>query len=295
MRQHLLTACALTALAPLACGEERQPRLICHNSNCVEPAEPTEDDTLEALEASLALEDDAGRPLIDGMEIDTFWYGEGERCLFAHDLAHVDESADAPEAVDAINAHLIARRAAGAPLTRDGTGRFAVFIELKGHVGESKAEKHSAAQRAQHASCVLGLAASLDAAAQANDYTLELVFTSFEPELLAALRADEDFATLEASSASQIRLGALQGIPRPLDSQTRPLEDFSDELGVEVASVHPHWTRHAALQNISSRGWMLGLWMFSVVPETYDAIERYQPDYITTSEARALAGWLERR
>jgi hypothetical protein len=46
---------ALGLILSLACGEKTTPLIVCHNSNCVEPPEPKEDDSLEALQASLQL------------------------------------------------------------------------------------------------------------------------------------------------------------------------------------------------------------------------------------------------
>ena len=60
------TTLAVGGLLALGCNAppEERPLLICHNSNCVEPPAPEEDDTLEALEASLALEDATGLPFV---------------------------------------------------------------------------------------------------------------------------------------------------------------------------------------------------------------------------------------
>ena len=293
--RQLLLACAYTCAfgALLGCGPEHQtPRIICHNANCVEPANPDEDDTVASLTASLKLVDEADRPLIDGLEIDTFWDGARERCLFAHDLNDPDSATDAPVATGLINAHLDAR--GQRPLTRQG-GPFAVFIELKGHVGPSKAEVHSPEQRRSHAACALALASELERAAQARDRPVEVSFTSFDPALLQALVSDQAWPALAASPWASLKLGLLVGIPKPLDSQTKPLSSVPPELKLDMVSAHPHWVQRATLAAIGASGWELNLWMFSAVPETYDAIRRYEPQSITTSEARTLAGWLDQR
>ena len=90
---------ALLPLAILLAGllgcDRARPILICHNANCVEPADPEADDTIESLRASLALEW-AGKPAMDGIEIDLIWDRIGDRCLFAHDLRRRDLSLAAP-------------------------------------------------------------------------------------------------------------------------------------------------------------------------------------------------------
>ena len=133
---------------------------------------------------------------------------------------------------------------------------------------------------------------TLAESAERAGYELEFVYSSFGPELLRALRDDPALAVLQAGRA-RVRLSILQGIPRPLDSQTQPLDRFDADLGVDLINVHPHWARSSDLQAYASRGFELGYWMFSLVPETLVAIRAHQPTYVTTSEARALTEWLE--
>src|SRR5688500_3488493 len=96
---------SLAAAAALAgCVDRpRDTRVMCHNANCVGPADPSRDDRLDSLAASLALTYD-GRPLLDGVEIDVFWHGASARCLFAHDQNDVSGAADARDAARAIAA-----------------------------------------------------------------------------------------------------------------------------------------------------------------------------------------------
>jgi hypothetical protein len=279
------------AVFATACAEEYTPRIICHNSNCVEPTNPDLDDTVDALRASLALVDENNRPFIDGLEIDTFWYGEQDQCLFAHDLAKPDEAVVAQEAVDIINEHLRTRRQQGLRLTRQAE-TFSVFIELKGHVGLSKSEKHTPEQRVAHVDCAIGLAESLSRNATDHGFGLEIVYMSFDPDLLLGLRNHPGFAALDTGNID-LKLTILQGIPRPLDGQTLPLNEFPAEIGAQVVSVHPHWTRDTDLNVYDSMGLELSYWMFDVVPETLDAIRRHRPAYITTNEARLMARWLD--
>jgi hypothetical protein len=295
---NMTALAALSLLASVSAGcssnvGDYSPRVICHNANCVEPADIDEDDTPAALRESLELVDDEDRPLIDGVEIDTFWFGEEERCLFAHDLNNLETASDFDVPVNIITQHLEARALQGKPITRSAD-RFSVLVELKGHVGTSKSEKHTEEQRLEHVGCAVNIAQRLAASAAVANYKLEVIFTSFDPALLIDLSEDEGFQILRDGDRITARLGVLAGVPKPLDSQTQPIDAFPEEAGIDFASVHPHWTRHASIRAYESRGWSLGLWMFSIVPETLDAIEVYRPDYVTTSEARALTRWLER-
>lgn len=294
MRRSTIARTALGVLlscVAVACGPDQPaPRIICHNANCVEPVDPDQDDTIATLTASLALQDDQGKPLIDGVELDTFWYGEQERCLFAHDLNNLESATDAMAPVTLLNAHLAQR--AQAQQTRSGQD-FSIFIELKGHVGALKTEQHTSAQLAAHASCALSLASALADGALARGQHVEVVFTSFVASLLEALTQDPAWGGLQGRAELSVKLGILLGIPKPLDSQSQPLDRVPATLPLDMVSAHPHWLRRDTLGAIQSQGWALSLWMFNAVPETYDAIWRYQPPYITTSEARTLAGWLD--
>ncbi len=292
-----MTLCPLALAITLSSCTQKvdPPRLICHNANCVEPANPAQDDTVDALTASLALVNDADRPLIDGVEIDTFWFAEESRCLFAHDLGDLESAQDVELAVNLITSHLETRQQAGLPLTRLEQGPFSIFIELKGHVGVSKSEKHSPEQLTDHATCAAMIGTQFATHALEQGYALELVYTSFDASLLAELAKQPAYIDIETSTTAVTKLGYLQGVPAPLDSQSKPFDTIPADLEIDMLDVHPHWTRHSTLEAAESMGWELALWMFSVVPETYDAIDRYQPHYVTTSEARALSGWLEQR
>ena len=281
---HALLYFALSVIA--GCTDDYDPLLICHNANCVEPANPAEDDSIEALRASLALTR-AGRPVIDGVEVDTFWFGAEDRCIFAHDLES-DTDIEATRAAEVLNEALLARLDSGKPLTRTGAP-FALFVELKGHVG-SEAELHTSAQRTAHAACAMELATIVADAAAAREHEVEIAFTSFEPALLTAVTSSPAYPAL--ADAATIRLGALQGIPAPLDGQSRPLDRFGPE--VDFVDIHPQWVTESELQAYASRNWDLAYWMFSVTPETFDAIERDRPRWITTSEATTFARWLDR-
>jgi hypothetical protein len=277
-------------LVPLAC-DRPTPRVVCHNSNCVEPTNPTADDTLEALDESLALVDADDVPFIDGIEIDIFWRGEDDTCIYAHDLSGDHEPVEASVPVARINDHLAARAAAGAPTTNDG-GPFLVYVELKAHVGESKSEKHSPEQLVQHASCGIDVVTGLATGAAAAAVPMRVVITSFDPALLSAVADDPRWAAMPAGGVT-FGLGAIQGPPPPLDTVTVPLAEFAD-VPLTDATVHPHWLRRGELNGLRDRGLAIGFWMFQAVPETFDAIERIRPDIVTTSEATLMQRWLKR-
>ncbi len=271
---------ALVAFAAAAC-EVPSPRLICHNGNCAEPTDPARDDTIEALLESLDLEH-AGRPAIDGIEIDTFWRGSDDTCLYAHDL-------DAPQmTVATAPADELARWfARSGPLTF-GAGPFHVSIELKAHVSTDKASRHDAAQRVAHARCAWDLYRILDAAAVAHQRDVEITFSSFSPDLLRAVIAERPPTT-----ATPVGFGSIYGIPPPLDSQTVPLEDYTG-IPLTVIEIHAQWITDAQAEAVRIEGVDLVLWMFSVTVETLAAIETHRPDMIVTSEARLMRRWLER-
>jgi hypothetical protein len=282
----LLSAC----VAELPAGYD--PLLICHNSNCHDGPNVDEDDNLDSLEAGLELVLDDGRPAIDGIEIDLFWRGADDTCIYAHDLDQVDV-ATAVAPADLIVQHLIRRRDEGVAQT--ATGRpFTVFVEVKGHVGDSKSDKHTPEQRALHAACAIEVIERMAIPAESEAIELNVIVTALDPVLLADVARAVREAGREDTPFVHVGFGALFGVPPPLDSQSQPMADFPDEIGIELASVHPHWISRANLQAIHSRGWDLGYWMFSTVPETYGAIRRDRPTSITTNEAATLNAWMGR-
>lgn len=282
----------------VGCVDQYEPRVICHNSNCLEPAEPENDSTFERLEASLELVDEeTGRPPVDGMEIDTFWWGAQERCLVAHDLNHADSddeaqqwAVDATKAVDAINDVLARRADEGEALTRRAD-EYTFLIEMKGHVEASKDTAHSQRQLERHAACAVELGQLAIDRADDHGYDIEIIFMSFAPALLEATANSPGFSLLEEGD-HRIRLSAIQGLPRPLDTQSESLDDYPVDIGIDMVSVHPKWTRNTDRQAFESRNWELGYWSFDLVPEILDSIKSHQPGYITTSQAPSMAAWL---
>lgn len=281
MRPRSSHGLALLIVAASGCDNPRPDSLvICHNANCVEPTDPEADDTLAALDESLSLTFQ-GRPLLDGVEIDTFWKGDEDICLYAHDLENA-ERVPAEEVALALADHF----ATPGPLTYSDRP-FQIFIELKGFVGISESDKHSPAQRDLHAACAWSVYQVIADAAIDEDREVEVVFTSFEPALLVALRRQEP-----AAPAIRVRFGAIQGIPVPLDGQTDPLDTYS-ESGIELVEMHPVWMLDGQYEAIQSADLELVFWMFEATAEIFAAIDRYEPAMIETSEARLMRGWLE--
>lgn len=269
-------------MVALAACERPTTLVICHNANCAEPVDPQNDDTLEAMRESLALEYD-GRPAIDGVEIDSFWRGADATCLFAHDL----EEAEMTPAMDAANelaAHLATQPT---PLTFSGQP-FRVLLELKSHVAADTAARHTPEQRDLHAQCAWQMYTAISDAAVGNGHEVVVIFSAFAPELLRAMTANQPAAT-----PTPFRFGAIQGVPAPLDDQTRPLADYAGiELG--MIEVHNQWLLDGQLDAIESYGVDLAFWMFAATVETFAAIDQYEPALVVASEAQLVRRWLER-
>lgn len=282
---------AVAAALPIGCTPY-EPLVLCHNSNCTEPANPDEDDTVASLNESLALRY-GGRPLLDGVEIDTFWAGDTQTCLFAHDLP--GESAERVSAMvpaALVAEYVVAHARDDSGLTRSG-GPFTLHVELKSRVGVTAAQRHSDAQREAHADCALDVAREVQRGAEAAGADVEVVFSSFAPELLATLVSRPSWPTdKRLGPRVGLRVAALQGIPLPLDRQSVAIGEFGPE--VDMVMAHPHWVRDGAWEAYRSRNWDVCFWSFSAVVETLDAIETYRPKWVTTSEANFFVRWLER-
>ncbi len=273
-----LGALALVVGAGAAC-DRPTATVICHNANCTRPA-PERDDTIEAMRESLALEF-AGRPVIDGIEVDTFWRGADDVCLYAHDLDR-----DQTPALEPAN-ELAAYFARTGPITF-ADAPFRVFLELKSHVSVDKSDRHTPAQRALHARCAWAVYTIIADAAVANDREVELHFSAFAPELLTAV-IDETPET----TAIPYHFAAIQGVPAPLDNQTRPLGDYAG-VPIDMVEFHNQWILDAQYEAVRSLGLDMGVFMFSATVETFAVIEHYEPRYVVTSEALLLRRWLER-
>jgi hypothetical protein len=270
------------AVALLGACDRPDVLVICHNANCVEPTDPANDDTIPALRESLALEID-GLPAIDGTEVDAFWRGSDGACLFAHDLDG-ERTTLMSQAAEELAAHITS----GRQLTHTSGKPFRIFFELKAHVGVEKTERHTPEQRALHAQCAWSVYDTIANAAVAAGQDVELVFSSFEPKLLS-----EVVAAAPAAPPIPYKLGAIYGIPKPLDSETRPLSDYAG-IPISIVEMHPQWIHDAQHEGVLSSGVELQLWMFSATTETFAAIEQYEPQMVVTSEARLVRRWLRR-
>jgi hypothetical protein len=274
----------VTVLAVLGACDRPTALVVCHNANCVEPADPLKDDTLDALRASLAIEHE-GRPAIDGLELDTFWRGADGACLYAHDIA--DNNENTPASAPAME---VATYLAGSGPVTFGNAPFQVLIELKSHVSVDTQDRHTPEQRQLHARCAWDLYRIISTAAVANDRAVEIELQAFAPELIQALIDNQPTA---ADAPTPFRYGAIQGVPTPLDDQTRPLGDYGS-LPISIVEFHNQWILDAQYEQILDRDPPVdvALFMFSATVETYAAIEQYEPSYIVTNEARTFRRWL---
>lgn len=140
--------------------------------------------------------------------------------------------------------------------------------------------------RALHARCAWDVYAIIAAAAVANARDVEFVFEAFAPELLRAVLDERPAAT-----PVRFRLAAVQGVPAPLDDQTRPLGDYRG-LPIEIVEYQAQWFRDAEYEAVRSLGAELSFFMSSATVETFAIIEQYEPAHIVTSEARLFRRWL---
>jgi hypothetical protein len=265
---------ALSLLALLAC-DRPSTLVICHNSNCAEPTDPENDDSIAALTESLALEVD-GVPAIDGTEVDLFWRVTDDTCIFAHDLVNAKGEL-ASEAATVIATHLAAPG-----------GKFHLFIEAKDFVDAAKTVHHTPEQRRLHARCVWDFYKSVSDAALANGRDLDVFIASFGPEMLK-----EIIAQTPPSLPFPVRYEAFYGIPRPLDSETRPLSDYAG-IPITFVEMHSQWINDAQYEGLISSGIDVGFFMFSATEEHFAAIRQYEPIIVNTSEARLMRRWLAR-
>ncbi len=254
--------------------------VICHNANCVEPTNPEADDTLPAMRESLALQI-GGKPAIDALEIDSFWRGTDDTCLLAHDLV-VPSNTLITEA-----ATLIAEHITTAPeLTRSG-GPFRIYLELKTKTDPAESVFHTSEQRMLHADCAWGVYDTIADAAMVSGQNVEVVFSSFSPDLLRQV-----IARTPPTTPIPYKLDTFFGIPKPLNSETSPLDKFAG-IPLDIVEIHPQWIHDAQYEGLRSLGVEIVFWTFSASVETFAAIEQYEPVAVGTSEAQLLVRWLE--
>lgn len=273
---------ALGVALAIGCTEPR-PLVICHNANCGEPTDPERDDTLPAFRESLALEE-GGRPAIDGIELDSFLRGSDNACLYAHDVSNTAESTPATAPAQELAAHF---KKEGPITFADGT-TFLVLLELKAFVSADTKDRHTPEQRMLHARCAWDIYKIVSDAAMEANRDVEVEFQSFAPELLQAV-----ISAKPASTPTPYSFGAIQGVPSPLDDQTRELRDYTG-LPITDVQFHPLFMQTAQHEAVLRSGARLSFFWFSTTSEVFAAIRKYQPFAVDTSEARLMRRWLER-
>src|SRR5437868_13079258 len=226
-------AVAAAALAFAAgCGQPNT-LVICTNADSGEPTDPARDDTLPAFRESLKLEE-GGRPVIDGIELDSFWRGSDNVCLYAHDPSDFAENTPAFAPAQELALHF----AQPGPISFSDQP-FLVLLELKAFVGTSTKDRRTPEQRVLHAKCAWNIYKIVSDAAAANGRDIVVEFQSFAPELLRAV-----IDTAPGDKPVPYTFGAVQGVPSPVDDQTRPLRDYSG-LPITDVQVHPLWLQDA--------------------------------------------------
>ena len=273
--------CLALAMVVAAC-EQPHPLVICHNANCGEPTDPERDDTLPAFRESLALEED-GRPVIDGIELDSFWRGVDDVCLYAHDVSNFAENTPATAPAIELAQHF----AKPGPITFGDTP-FLALLELKASVSANTKDHHTPAQLALHAQCAWDIYKIISDAAIANHREVTVEFQSFAPELLRAV-----LDNAPAQTPTPFILGAIQGVPSPFDDQSRPLSDYTG-LPITDVQFHPLWMLDAQHEAALTSGAEVSFFWFSTTSEIFAAIRRYQPFAVDTSEARLMRRWIQR-
>lgn len=271
---------SLLVLALLAACDRPHPLVLCHNSNCVGP-DVAHDDDLPTLNASLAQTYD-GLPAIDGIEIDTFWWGAESRCLFAHDLDHgTDVSAN--DAANAIATYLSSNDRAS-----NNGDRFYQLIELKPNVGDAYSDAHTAEQYVQHATCILDAIDIIVAGARARGHQITFGVLSSAPEGLRVLAEQPRWQALATEPDVQTML--IADIFAPYSSVVPHLSDFQVQLN--AVEYHPDFMTVEKREAYRSLGLDLIEWSYSTTPEALDAIQKWDPPYVLTNDALLLRDWI---
>jgi len=265
---------AIAALAGCYVDDRPASLVLCHNANCVEPHQVSRDDTVAALRASLALTGADGHPLLDGIELDLFRH-EG-RCLFAHDVDHLEDHVEITEAAAIVAEYLRTH----SPASHNGE-QFTVKLELKPQVD-------SARDTDNQISCALDAHQILRDAAYDSGQRVEVVFDSYNPAVLRAIapRRPPDAELISA------KLSVDFGVPPPLRIDNYDLDKL--DVDVDIAEIHGGWITDTARRALQSIGVELSVWSFDLTRETLDAIDNLSPRYALTGQAQTLRAWLDR-
>jgi len=248
------------------------PLVICHNTNC-SGTRQYGDDTLEALDESLALEEN-GIPTFDGMEADTYLYFDGTNtsCLFAHDIEHLETVAKPAEAAALLAAHL------QKDVVAWNRERFYLKLELKPTVQGSD-QYHSGPQLQQHAECALDMAV---AATKDSRHPVTIIFDSMSECLLNELQhriALPEWAHLAGDPNVDILYSA-QVVPARACIPSQ----------VDIRSINVRGWRSAT---DAIRPFMVWMDSHSENTETVEIVRHLEPEYISTSEVPFVRGYIE--
>jgi hypothetical protein len=252
--------------------------VICHNANCTQAASIAGDDSLPALDASLALRTANGRAVFDGVEIDSVWDRGVGRCVFSH--------GPDPRAADlAAAARRVAAYVAGAPADVAGHGGvFYMKIELKADVGGGAS--HTPDETAAHVACVTAAARAVVAAGAASHNVVVPIFDSDDPELLAAI----DPAPFDAAAGCLFETN--RGAPLPPGFVPQILTVGWYEGAVDLA-----WAPDAMAVPRSASGHRieggLAIWARSPSAEETYAILTRGPRFIVVNNIEEVRGLLD--
>jgi hypothetical protein len=266
---------SLVALGLVGCVPVYDPVVICHNANC-DGTGRFLDDTMIGLESSLALRYD-GKPMFDGVEIDTYLYSpsvtQPSTCLFAHDSLDPDSAATPNDA-----AALVAQFLTNVRPISWNEDRFYLKIELKPTV-EGTDRFHTAQQAIQHVRCVIDMieiATNIPEPVPVTviiDSTSECQHQDFSDEMLAQNRTFTNPLVVLQHSGPIV--STRQCSDFPLDVRTFFVRSWRDS---EIEAIRPAM-----------------VWMdrSSENTETLKIIRHIRPEYVTTSAAPYVRGWIE--
>jgi len=266
----VLAACELPAPKAL---------ITCHNANCAH-SDPRRDDTLEALDESLALET-RGLSLLDGVEVDLIWDPIGQRCLFGHGPDSVATAPDAHVAFERVADHL---RTKG-PLAAWNTTEFSVRFELKSGANGDEHTPLSPAARYALADCALDGTELVEAAGVAGGIGVVVMFHALEIEMFHALEERPRWRP-EISGPHAPRQLTIAPTTDPFE--LRP------QIGVVTVSyLEVRDGDYTTYQDLADQGVDLMMWQFDMTEDVLGAIEYLAPRYINTNEAPLVRRWVD--
>lgn len=272
---------ALALIVVAGCAVEGpEPRLICHNANCAGGSD-TDDDTLDALAASLALRTRDGRVLIDGIEIDSVWDRDAQTCRLAHGLEPGNNQPEIGQAARLIERHLAENRQGRAA---HGTS-FVLKIELKTAVTTGGAA-HTAEDARLHAHCVLQIIDDVTAAATGSDNHLEVLVDSNDPRLLKTVFDQPRFLSYRDETPARDRV--------PITFETNLHTRIPDGLVVGVITASQRDVAQVKPSEIDLADQVLLVWGRTLTLHQLDDIAIKHPAYIGANNAAEVRAFLDR-